>query len=145
MPRIRTLSEVIRENLDKQRSLIAKSTTIADPSVLCKKSNLGDPIPRNVPSVGTGQTLVTSTPQQISYVNRNRLNTLLTMVTNGVDVFWGTNPSVSPFVSTTQLGNGSLLVGVKGAWVNIPDASVVFVVCPQGSTAVITWSEEYAD
>jgi hypothetical protein len=145
MARLRTLTEVIQENLARKRQFDAKPTTIGDPAVLCKTSAIGQPIDRNIPAAGTGQILVTSTPQQVSYVNRTKLSTLLTMVSVGVDVYWGTNPTVTPFVSNTQLGSGSLLVGIKGAWVSIIQAAVIFVVCASGSTAVITWSEAYDD
>jgi hypothetical protein len=142
---LRTLTDVIRDNIERQRKFTAKVTTLSNPVVLCKSSSIGDPIDRNIPAVGTGQILVTSTPQQVSYVNRSKISTLLTMVSVGTDVYWGTNPSVTAFVSNTQLGSGALLPGIKGAWVAIIQAAVVFVVCPSGSTAVITWAEAYVD
>lgn len=95
-------------------------------------------IERNVPNVGTGQITVTSTPAQVSYVDRSKLTTKLTQLASGVDVFWGTNANVT-------ISNGDLLLGTKGAWVSIPRAAIIFVVCAAGSTTNISWAEAYDD
>lgn len=119
-------------DFDRKRSadIIRRATT--------PQGGYPKPIDRNIPSVGTGQVPVSSLAAQVSYVNRSKLCTKLTQLSTGVDVFWGTNSSVTP-------ANGDLLIGQKGAWVSIPRAAVVFVVCASGQSTTISWAEAYDD
>lgn len=96
------------------------------------------PIERNVTRVGTGQLTVTSTPQQLSYVDRNKVATIITNLSTSVDVFWGTNSGLT----TT---NGDIIPAGKGNWKAIAGAVVIFVVCASGSTATISWAEAFDD
>lgn len=93
-------------------------------------------IDRNVTTVGTGQLSVTSTPQQISLVARNKIATKITNLSATTEIFWGTTSSVS---SST----GDLIPAGRGNWIGIPGASVVWVVCASGQTASISWAEAY--
>ena len=106
--------------------------------IISKPTPAPRPIERNVTQAGTGQITVTSVPQQVNSVSSKKLATKLTQLANGVDVFWGTHAGL-----TTS--NGDLLIGQKGAWIAIPRAVVVFVVCAAGQSTTISWAEAYAD
>ena len=97
-------------------------------------------IDRNVTTVGTGQLTVTTTPQQLSYVSRNKMAVKLTFI-SGSDVYWGTTAGLVAGDS----GNGDLLSSaVRGAWVSIPSPSIIWVATATG-TARISWAEAYDD
>lgn len=120
------MSDLDRKN---QARLIQKAT-----------APLGGSIPeieRNVTTVGTGQITATQTPQQLSYVSRDKIATKLTNL-SATDIFWGTTQGVSPT-------SGDLLPGGRGNWVAIPGACVIWVVCAAGQTALMSWAEAYDD
>lgn len=98
------------------------------------------PIDRNVTTVGTGQLTVTTTPQQLSYVSRNKMAVKLTFL-SGNDVYW----SAQAGLIAGDLGNGDLLPSsARGNWINIPSPSVIWVATATG-TARISWAEAYDD
>lgn len=92
--------------------------------------------PRNVTELGTGQTTVTTTPQQISFVARNRSGIKLTNLSN-TEVWYGESSSVSP---TT----GDLLAAGRSQWVSVPGCSILWVVTASG-TATIAWAESFSN
>jgi hypothetical protein len=97
-------------------------------------------IDRNVTTVGTGQLTVTTTPQQLSYVSRDKMAVKLTFL-SGNDVYWSANAGLIP----GDNGNGDLLSSsARGNWVSIPSPSVIWVACSAG-TARISWAEAYDD
>lgn len=98
------------------------------------------PIDRNVTTVGTGQLTVTTTPQQLSYVSRDKMAVKLTFL-SGSDVYWSAQAGLVP----GDNGNGDLLSSsARGNWVSIPSPSVIWVACATG-TARISWAEAYDD
>lgn len=93
-------------------------------------------IPRNITTLGTGQISVTTTPQQISYVDENRACIKITNLSS-VEVFYGSTIGVS---STT----GDLLPAGRGQWIEIPGGSTIFVVIAPATPQVnglISWAE----
>jgi hypothetical protein len=99
------------------------------------EANFHESTCRNVTDLATGQITVTSTPQQINYVQPNRIGTKLTNLSTN-QVFYGPSFSVS-------VNNGDLLPPGVGSFVFIPCSSVIFVVCASGQTALISWADAY--
>lgn len=100
-----------------------------------------EPIERNITTVGTGQLTVTTTPQQLSFVSREKMSVKLQYLSGGNDVYWSTTAGLI----AGDTGNGDLLSSSsRGNWISIPSPNVVWVATATG-TARISWAEAYFD
>lgn len=108
---------------------------------------------RNITSVGTGQLVITSTPQQIGVVSRKRSAIKLTNLSS-TELWWTTIPGLVP--GFTGGGNGDIIPAGAGQWVSIPGPSVIWVACVASGvimtnglastgTGRMSWAEKYAE